>query len=394
MRYVLRDDERSHPYLIVSAEKDTGDYLVDPETLARRLATQVVVASLHQDATWEFAQAFEDAGFDRQVGVCFDGAARLYQLGIAAARSPREHYLWLPDRLRDYGTRATERLAGEVAERATWRVLPPRFFSLLEDWDRTESRERADAILRHKAVESEDLASKIAAQSEEIANLRTQLETAQDERGVWEQEATDYEAKVNELRQRVEAAEQERDEAQSKATAASMHLERMRSGTGSGGLNEDQQTALRGALTGSIKSLSNALHVLETLYPDRVVVLQSAWNSAKESASFRKPDKAWELMLRLAEKYWEAVQKGGDAAARKVFSDATFAPRESETVEGNKAAKARRTFDYNGAPVTMWKHLKIGVKDSVAETWRLHFEFDAKAKRIVIGHCGKHLDFK
>lgn len=42
----------------------------------------------------------------------------------------------------------------------------------------------------------------------------------------------------------------------------------------------------------------------------------------------------------------------------------------------------------------MWKHLKIGVKDSITETWRCHFEFDADEKKVVIGHCGRHLDFK
>jgi hypothetical protein len=46
-----------------------------------------------------------------------------------------------------------------------------------------------------------------------------------------------------------------------------------------------------------------------------------------------------------------------------------------------------------GKQIEMLKHLRIGVKDSAAETLRIHFHWDAKDQRIVIGHCGKHLDF-
>ena len=41
----------------------------------------------------------------------------------------------------------------------------------------------------------------------------------------------------------------------------------------------------------------------------------------------------------------------------------------------------------------MLKHLKIGIKDSLSETLRVHFEWLADEKRIVIGHCGGHLPF-
>jgi len=39
------------------------------------------------------------------------------------------------------------------------------------------------------------------------------------------------------------------------------------------------------------------------------------------------------------------------------------------------------------------KHLKHGVKNSKAETLRIHFEWMPGEKKLVIGHCGKHLNF-
>ena len=76
-----------------------------------------------------------------------------------------------------------------------------------------------------------------------------------------------------------------------------------------------------------------------------------------------------------------------------MFGANEFAAKESESVEKNAAGRKRRTFDYNGKQVRTMRHLKIGIKDSVAETLRIHFHWDADSKRVVIGHCGPHLDF-
>ena len=46
-----------------------------------------------------------------------------------------------------------------------------------------------------------------------------------------------------------------------------------------------------------------------------------------------------------------------------------------------------------GSSIVMPMHLKIGVKDTAAETLRIHFEWFADEQKIVIGHCGPHLKF-
>ena len=46
-----------------------------------------------------------------------------------------------------------------------------------------------------------------------------------------------------------------------------------------------------------------------------------------------------------------------------------------------------------GHGILMERHLKHGVKDSLAEALGVHFDWVAKDRKIVIGHCGKHLDF-
>lgn len=392
VKYVLLDQARTLPLLLVSRTKDDNASLVDPVELQRLLHTQVIVADIDSDATWDFARAFEERGFSRDFGVCFDGAARLYHPGLAPSQNPREHYLWLPYRIESFGSDSTARLAGEVAERVTWRALPPRFFAILEDVDRLRSRERAASALRAEVGGGEDLTARVASFETLVAELKQQLQVAQEERAVWEEEAERYERERNDNQTLLEMAEQERDEAKAEHSAAQARVAALEAR--GGGLSQRQLSALRRFSKGQVASLTDALLLLEALYGSQVTILPSAWQSAEESAEFKKPDKAWELLLRLATDYWEAVQNGGDSEGKKCFSDATFASRESETVEGRKGARDRRTFRYKGADLVMWKHLKIGVKDSVSETWRCHFEFDADEKKVVIGHCGKHLDFK
>lgn len=392
VKYVLLDQSRTLPLLLVSRTKDENQALVDPVELQRLLHTQVIVADIDSDATREFARAVEDHGFSREFGVCFDGAARLYHPALAPGQSPREHYLWLPYRIESFGADSTTRLAGEVAERVTWRALPPRFFAILEDVDRLRSKERAASALRAEVGGGVDLATRVAAFETLVTELKQQLQVAQEERSLWEEEAARYERERNDNQTLLEMAEQERDEAKADLGVTQARLAALDSR--GGGLSQPQLDVLRQLSTGQISSLTNALIILEALYSDRVTVLPSARRSAEESAQFKKPDKAWELLLQLVTNYWTAVQTGGDAEGKKCFSDATFASRESETVEGRKEARERRTFRHKGADLVMWKHLKIGVKDSVAETWRCHFEFDAEEKKVVIGHCGRHLDFK
>ncbi len=106
---------------------------------------------------------------------------------------------------------------------------------------------------------------------------------------------------------------------------------------------------------------------------------------------FKYQKKALNLLWTLVTTYWDALTtKGGDANAKQFFGDA-YAAKEAETLskEGNR----NRVFYVRGEPIAMLKHLKIGVKDSIAETLRVHFEWFPKDKKIVIGHCGAHLNF-
>lgn len=141
---------------------------------------------------------------------------------------------------------------------------------------------------------------------------------------------------------------------------------------------------------GSI-SLRQALVLIQHLYPDRVTILPSAFDSAAESdnARFQHCAKAAELLISLATTYWETLAGGGgDQHAKECFGTQVYGASEKGL---SARGRSERSFMYRGKMLQMDKHLKIGWTDSLVTTLRIHFEWVAEEKRIVIGHCGRHL---
>lgn len=134
-----------------------------------------------------------------------------------------------------------------------------------------------------------------------------------------------------------------------------------------------------------------SLNLLAKVYPRRLVVLPTAIESAAEVSSFAQNRRLLDMLNRLVTEYLPAYMQGGDTAARSTFTNNEFSARESETVTNNKQYSAYRKFDFDGQEIEMLKHLKVGVADDPTATIRVHFEVDQGSKRVVIGHCGKHL---
>jgi hypothetical protein len=140
-------------------------------------------------------------------------------------------------------------------------------------------------------------------------------------------------------------------------------------------------------------TLEESLRVIQTLFPERVVILDSAWTSARDAARYKYRETGFDLLWKLVTSYWEALNSGkGDTEARNIFGTNKYSAKESETVTFNRRARLLRTFRYKGEDLYMEKHLKDNVNPSVTETIRIHFHWDAEDRKIVLGHCGEHLD--
>lgn len=155
----------------------------------------------------------------------------------------------------------------------------------------------------------------------------------------------------------------------------------------------DENIHQRKTITGIIKgklTVNESLQLIAKHFPDRIIVLPSAYSSAKDCGKFEFKGKLLERLWDLATAYWECLANGrGDIVAHKIFGKNGYATNDSEnvTTQGQKL----RTFTHNGIKIDMLKHLKIGSKFSTHQTLRVYFEWLPDEKKIIIGHCGKHL---
>ncbi len=134
-------------------------------------------------------------------------------------------------------------------------------------------------------------------------------------------------------------------------------------------------------------SYLDILNFADTLYGDRLQVLESARQSAKDlgTSTNHLTTMARQLQL-LVDEYLPAILSGQpDSTARKCFSTNVYCAKESETVSVDSAMAAQRTFVYNNEERFFEQHLRVG------KTIRIHFLLDKDNNCVVIGHCGMHL---
>lgn len=136
---------------------------------------------------------------------------------------------------------------------------------------------------------------------------------------------------------------------------------------------------------------SEALGIAASLYPDRICVLESASASAaKADRHFRNGRRLLRLLLKLADDYYDLLEEKGDAEARKVFSNAEYAAKESDATSGGRLGEMR-DFVYGGRRIRMSRHLRIGNAVDRTRTLRCYFAWVPEEGKIVIGYCGEHL---
>jgi hypothetical protein len=362
---LLYNPIRRLPVVVISVD-DHGGAQIDLERLATRLSGAAHLRCLSIEPSFELT---------RQIGKrmsAFNGAIRLYMPGLdQESENPFQHPLWLAP-----ATGMNPRALNQIASR----ILPLGFRDPEGD-----ARFWRVGLLRQAS-------SRIAA-NEALGNREEQLQA--------EIDALQLEKTV--LVESTEAAESLMYEEASKLSAVQSEVarleeenynlgQRLRAVSTAGGnsssrlLEDDIQS-----LFDQNPSLESSLRIVDYVFPNRLEILDSAYESARESYGFKHRKKAFSLLWSLCTDYWTALSAGeGDVTARRCFG-AGYAAKESETLSA--PGRKRRTFSCGGQELLMEKHLKIGVADNKTETLRVHFEWLADRKVIVVGHCGGHLDF-
>lgn len=373
VRNIIEDHERHYPMVIVSP-LDDGSYVVPPDLLRSHM---VSLADVYVIPPY---LPFEER--DRVLGPqynAWDGAIKIiwpYAQNAQAWEQAKVNW-FLAEELQ---------LIPSLVDRAL-RVLT---MIVNRSNFRLSNRHLSIERLREQHLQRE--LARFPAEKEFLQNLLDDTTNTliwhQRERKILEEQIEGERDRISELERQVYCLQEENRNLK-------MLLEQASYSKSDSSLNNDFKAAIQTLILNQQRiSLSEALMIITSLFPERVVILDSAWRSARDAAKFERGHLALQLLFKLATDYWVLLCNGGnDGQALRIFGTDNFAAKESKTTQKNTNARQLRTFLYKGQEIEMHAHLRIGVKESLAQTWRAHFHWDAEEQRIVIGHCGRHLNF-
>lgn len=131
----------------------------------------------------------------------------------------------------------------------------------------------------------------------------------------------------------------------------------------------------------------------QTVYPERLVFTDRALHSMDDCVT--KSSILWEIFYHMATELYDLLHEDG-AHAYKEFTARTGwdCSRGMGTMTRMDKNLMRQYVDeFDGQEINIEAHIKSGNKDSDSRSVRVYFAYDPQiTDRIIIGHCGKHLD--
>ena len=384
--HLLRDaitaSQRGCPLLYVSRDRATGEPLIDSKALARALVGAAVVyeaATPDLDDELEYLIPREFRAPNGQVRVYAPGA------NLNDWEQSFRHRFFTRQQIELNGAASiAEQISSSLARRSGWSRLAATVANI--DDIAAKRRESRRAALQASESEADRLERlqlsemHIAELEQTVAALRSERDSIQQ---AWEEEADKLAAAQNDLAR----LRFERDLARNDADDLR---------TRNRGLESAAQFALGfNTLPGS---LSEALALCEQLHGDRIAFTDEAKRSAKEAAIDNAPggvSAAWECLhaaaVILPKLAFEDHISAGTLPVR--FQEATgleLTMTEGKMTKSQSKLRDLRTVEYSGKEWDVSAHIKYGTK--APRCLRIHFALDGESRRVIVGHCGDHLD--
>ncbi|SCX36014.1 hypothetical protein DSM25559_5280 [Agrobacterium rosae] len=365
---------RRHPIIVLSADRE-GRYPVDAERIRSLTVGLAQVVKISPDTDTFKLQEIIGRRF-----IAFGGAVNIISPPRVIAdrmdcKTTRIH----PEQIEDLVT------AGSTVEAEIMSILTHNT-NLPHSWRHTSMDKVAQAILSHRL----EVAVASASSSDDTKIYESLLQEASGSISQSEEKIAGLQRELSDVQEALEFSDAEAKSLKHALSGVQSRTVEMSDDAAE--VFAPFRDAMIGVLSGA-PTLEQGIRAIGSLYSDRVVVLDSAISAARESdrGGFKYSQKAFGFFRKLAQDYWEALAGGkNDQQARAAFGNA-YAAKEAETLSKN--GRDLRTFRYRNEDVLMERHLKIGVKDSLSETLRIHFEWYPDEQKIVIGHCGRHLNF-
>ena len=257
---------------------------------------------------------------------------------------------------------------------------------------RNESQLHAEEAAKRET----ELASTVSRES--IDELLQLLKDERESVAEWQSLAELYSTSNDELQRRINTLENNDDRAELEDKVSNLQF-RCEQAEGRADQLAGENTALKkeeaaiDSLTAFPRSLEGQLVLVSKLWATRMVVLPEAFDSAKRYIN-GDADEQWRVLASAATVLWKL--KFQEECTTDICSAFTNQTGIEMTLTETKATKANqdcvrlRQRSYKGKTIDITPHLK-GKGKSKMDPFRLHFYFDEESQKIVIGHCGCHL---
>lgn len=360
---------RSRPAIVVTEDRDSGNPIVDDDSLARAVLGVAHVVRLGRRAGFHLTRRL-----GKEFSV-FDGAVRTYRAGFDPENDePSSHPLAFSRSIAVWENEGAPAFVRFLAQQAMWLSVAradlerevPSFASVL-----VRSAQEARAAAR---VAGQSDAELLALASDEIKQLEGR---AEDERRTFEGLLAEAEGERDRA---LTAAESARSEAAS-LRARIAHLE--------------HALLERGPIWATpIPSTLDELGEWASVnLAGSIVLLNRALRAAKKSA-FENARLAYEALLVLRD-FYVPMRRGGAINAREEYLQRLqeLGLEESASFAGTRAAEQGDEYfvDYGGRRRELDRHLKGGNSRDVRFGFRLYFFWDEDTQQVVVGSLPEHL---
>lgn len=368
----IQREERDYPIILISSGRSKS-YLVNPEILQENLIGLAQVVKTHPDFnSWEM-----ESIISRRYSV-WDGSINIVKPKNRRGDFPPNYFV--SSIVEEWGESQSARMSHLLGLVTHITNVPKQRIRI-----RPEGVARLD-LVRRLAHQKQKIESR-GSSEKDVVELLSSLDELNNQCRELQEKSDNLELKIMQL-------EDEKDSLENDLRTERYHTQQLRQQAQSNrirGIRIDPHFFLDLASRPGEPTPRECLDAIAQAYPDRIVVLSSALDSASDYSQFVEGRRLLHMLKRLATEFFDGMMEGGDERARHCFTNSEYAATESESTKSNKEMRKKRTFTYEGKSIQMWRHLKIGVADDRRRSIRVHFEWIAEEKKIVIGHCGEHL---
>lgn len=365
----LQNPKRIIPYIYISPRKKSEDseeteLLVNPKELAKAVCGNARVFFSKDFAFTQEMSYF----FDCKEYSCYGGSIRIYKpnLDDSNRNDAYRHRSLHPSFLEEVGEKEVIR----IYRRALAQNV--NFYENFFDLDQCRSLKKDE----QRRLRIEELQKK---HQKEIGDLQdSQLE-----------EAIIEERKRLEAEQRISELEIQLANANAKANSFNAKIQRLESIVSRVNSLEDAVT-FREKIKVYPQNPKEIVDYFTTTFSDRIAFSDSAIKSLK-TCRFPARD-LWSILYGLSTVMWDLMQSDNSPDPYKEFYQLTgFKPARGEGPATRKDSGLMKQFTtiYNERVIDIEPHITINYGRNGQS---IHFNFDSESQKIIVGHCGEHLD--